>query len=193
MPAFTRCHYPQSSIAHFAKQKRVRLRRNDIFRTRQLPSPFPFPSFPRLHHNKIRSQFIKLPTPPKQSPNKTSRAPSYPTSTPPFVQESIHTQRTSSIQFNLNQPVQFFPVNPTSPQSPCLPSWRKFLTPSTTLLPLLATPQSPISLPTPPPPATSLLRTMQFWPALQRVADSISVTSHTRRPRGSCKPSSRDT
>merc|ERR1711977_151540 len=86
-------------------------------------------------------------------------------------------------------------VNPTPPQSPCLPSWRKFLTPSTTLLPLLATPQFPTSLPIPQPLATrtSLLPTMQSWPAPQRVADFISVTSHTRRPRGSCKLSSRDT
>merc|ERR1711964_620558 len=55
----------------------------------------------RSDHSSSNSQ------PPKQSPNKTSRAPSYPTSTPPFVQESIHTQRTSTIQPPQSQ-VQFF-------------------------------------------------------------------------------------
>lgn len=152
-----------------------------------LPLPF---SLSTSHHNKIRSSSSQRPTSINQPP-KSSRARSYPSNQLPIVQESI----------TLSRNVDNFPSNPSSSSvkptttrqyQSCLLSWRKFLTPSTTLLPLLATPPFPTSLqtlPTNPP----MLLTRQFWPALQRVADSTSETSHTQRPRGSCNPSSRDT
>jgi hypothetical protein len=98
----------------------------------------------------------------------------------PHLFKSQITQRTSTI----SHPFKFLSNNPHR-KSPCLPSWRKFLTPSTTLPPLLATPPFPTSLQTLPPATRMLLTMMQSWPAPQKAADSTSETSRTRRPRGS--------
>jgi len=134
------------------------------------------PPFSLDFNTTTRSDQVHQPPPPT-NPNKSPRAPSYPCATPPFVQESIN----SANVVNLPPTLKFSPYTTRNRKSSCLPSWRKFLTPSTTLLPLLATPAFPTSLPTLP----TLRRMTPSWPAQLRVADSTSETSRTRRPRGS--------
>lgn len=116
----------------------------------------------------------------------------------PFVQRVLKTTLTANVDQFSHQFKFLFSHLPHQQinLSSCLASWRKFLTPSTTLLPLLAT-QSILT--SPPKPLLvrrqpTLLPTRKLcWPALQREEDFTSVTSHMRPPRGSCKPSSRDT
>ncbi len=137
------------------------------------------------------SKFIEPPTPNNPTP-KSSRAPSYPSTQLPIVQE-FTTLSERRIPVNPLQ-VHLQLTNHHTPNQSCLLSWRKFLTPSTTLLPLLATHPSMTSLPTPLLTRLPMLLTaMQSWPVPQRVADSTSVTSRTRPPKGSCSHSSKDT
>jgi len=103
------------------------------------------------------------------------------TQLPPLFKSQIHSANVDNLPHST---LKFLSNNPHC-KSPCLPSWRKFLMLSTTLLPLLATQPFPTSLQTLPLATRMLLTMMQSWPAPQRAADSTSETSRTRRPRGS--------